>query len=147
MQTIGDILADREVFFVKGDQTVKTVVDFLCERRIGAVPVKDGEEVIGVFSERDVLYRVVHKGLDPNKVFVRDAVSKEFIKVLPEEDYRVTKANMIDQDVRYAVCVDENDELLGIVSMRHLVRVDVQEYAHLVARLNDRYYQNALKQN
>ena len=65
MRTIGTIVGDREPYWVSADWTVKKVVGYLCERKIGAVTVKEGDQVAGVFSERDLLFRVVGKGDDP----------------------------------------------------------------------------------
>lgn len=145
MRTVGDFLIDREVYSVQVGQSVKDVVDYLCERRIGAVPVMDGEEVVGIFSERDLMHRVVHKGLDPSAVKVQEVMSKGCIRISPDEDHRIAKAHMFDRHVRHLVVMDENDRLCGIVSMRHLIEMDVEEYAELVSRLNDKYYQSALK--
>ena len=141
MHKIGDIVADREGFWVKADQSVKEVVDFMCERQIGAVAVKRGNEVVGVFSGRDLMRRVVHKGLDPETTPVSAVMSPGCMKVPPDEDYRIAKMHMYDRQVGHLVVMDENDELLGLVALRDLIEVDVQEYADLVAKLNDRYYQ------
>jgi len=144
MRTIREILADREIFHISADMTVKDAVDYLCERRIGAVAVKEGPDVVGVFGEHDVMHRVVRPGLDPSSARVRDVMSTDCIRVPPDEDYRVAKMHMYDRNVRYLVVMDEYEQLLGLLSMRHLLRIDVEEYAELVSKLNDRYYQNAL---
>ncbi|HOZ49507.1 MAG TPA: CBS domain-containing protein [Candidatus Hydrogenedentes bacterium] len=144
MHKMRDIIADREVFSVNADQTVKEVVDYLCERRIGAVPVREDRRVVGVFSERDLLRRVVHQGLDPNTIKVREVMSPGCHRVGPDDDYRVAKMHMYEEHVRHLVVMDEYDELLGLVSMRHLLELDVQEYADLVSKLNDRYYRSTL---
>jgi len=145
MRKISDILVDREVYSVQKDVSVKEAVDYLCEHRIGAVAVLDGDEVAGVFSERDLAHRVVHKGLDPNEVKVSDVMSKDCIHIPPDEDHRLAKTQMFDRHVRHLVVMDENEEFLGLISMRDLVREDVAEYAELISRLNDKYYQEALK--
>lgn len=143
MHKIRDVIADREPVWVRADQTVKEVVDCLCEHHIGAVAVKEGDEVVGVFSERDLMHRVVHKGLDPKTVAVKDVMSKGRTRVSPEDDHRVAKMHMYEHRVRHLVVEDEFGEFMGLVSMRDLVDMDVEEYADLVAKLNDRYYQLA----
>lgn len=145
MRRIANIIEDREVLFVGADQTVREVVDYMCEHRIGAVPIKKGNEVVGVFSERDLLRRVVHRGLDTETVPIREVMSEGYQSVSPDEDYRVAKMHMYEFGIRHLVVMDENDELRGLVSMRDIVKLDIQEYSDLVTKLNDRYYQTALK--
>ncbi len=145
MHTIRDIVEDRVSLFVKGDQSVREVVDYLCEHKVGAVAVKEEDEIIGVFSERDLMLRVVHKGLDPQTVAVREVMSPGCLKVPVDEDYRVAKMHMFDRGVRHLVVVDDADKFLGLISMRDMIEMDVKEYSDLVSKLNDRYYQVALK--
>ncbi|MEK7795274.1 MAG: CBS domain-containing protein, partial [Candidatus Hydrogenedentota bacterium] len=53
MKTIRDLIGQREAFSVDSSFTVKAVVDYLYEKGVGAVAVCDGDEIVGVFSERD----------------------------------------------------------------------------------------------
>jgi len=147
MHKIGDIAANREIFSVKADQTVKEVVDFLCERRIGAVAVRKGNDLVGVFSERDLMHRVVRKGVDPAATPVSEVMSAGCMKVGPDVDYRLAKMRMYERHVRHLVVMDDHDELLGLVSIRDLIEVDVQEYSDMVAKLNDRYYQQTFQKD
>jgi CBS domain-containing protein len=112
---------------------------------MGAVAVKEDDEVIGVFSERDLMLRVVRKGLDPQAVAVREVMSHGCLKVSVNEDYRIAKMHMIDRKVRHLAVTDDDDRFLGLISMRDMIEMDVKEYADLVSKLNDRYYQVALK--
>ncbi|NIA16500.1 MAG: CBS domain-containing protein [Nitrospiraceae bacterium] len=72
-------------------------------------------------------------------------MSEGYQSVSPDEDYRVAKMHMYEFGIRHLVVMDENDELRGLVSMRDIVKLDIQEYSDLVTKLNDRYYQTALK--
>ena len=144
MRKIRNILQDREAYHVEAGDTVRAVVDYMCERKIGAVAVKDGDEVAGVFSERDLTRRVVHKGLDVDTVKVGEVMTKECMHIALDQDYRLAKAQMLDRHVWHLAVMDEGDEFHGILSMRDLIQVDVAEYAELVERLNDKYYQSAV---
>jgi CBS domain-containing protein len=59
MATIRELLRDREVYTVQFNNTVRDVATFMAERNIGAVPVLRDSELVGVFSERDVVRRVL----------------------------------------------------------------------------------------
>jgi CBS domain-containing protein len=131
---------------VESGLNVRQVVNYLCDKRCGAVAVTEAGRAVGVFSERDLMSRVILQGLDPDKTVVADVMSKGVISVSPAEDYRVAKAQMLDKRVRHLVVIDENDHLCGTVSMRELVELDLKEYEELVNKLNDRYYRSALKE-
>ncbi|MCA9410657.1 MAG: CBS domain-containing protein [Candidatus Omnitrophica bacterium] len=146
MRTIRDIINHREPYWADSGWSVRRVVDYLCERRIGAVAIREGDRVVGVFSERDLMHRVVHSGVDPEKTMVSEVMSKGIIQVSPNEDYRVAKAKMFEKGIRHLVVIDQDGKLCGMVAMRELVQVDLDEYRDLVQKLNDQYYQSALKE-
>ena len=145
MRTIKDIIGSREPYVVESGWSVRRVVEYLCERDIGAVVIREGDQMVGVFSERDLMNRVVRAGRDPDKTMVSDVMSKHIVRVSEDEDYRIAKAQMLDKGIRHLVVVDGADKLKGSVSMRELIEADLEEYRDLVTKLNDRYYQGALK--
>ena len=65
MCTIHELIKDQETFFAEPNQTVMEVARAMVERNIGAVPILRGRELAGIFSERDLLKRVVAEGRDP----------------------------------------------------------------------------------
>lgn len=146
MKTILDIINHRDPYWAEAGWSVKRVVEYLCERKIGAVAIKEGDKVVGVFSERDLLHRVVRGGLDPEKTTVSEVMSRGIISSTPDEDYRVAKAKMSEKGIRHLVVIDSDGKLRGMVAMRELVQVDLNEYQDLVQKLNDQYYQSALKE-
>lgn len=143
MHTIEEILGERETYSVDSGWSVRRVVNYLCEKSVGAVTVKEGHRVVGVFSERDLLRRVVREGLNPDSILVRDVMSEGVLDVSPEEDYRAAKAKMLEEKVRHLVVLDDDGTLHGLVSMRDLIEVGLQDYRALVNKLNDRYYKDA----
>jgi CBS domain-containing protein len=145
MRTVEDIVGNRDPYVVDSGWSIRKVVEYLCEKKIGAVVVREGDRVVGVFSERDLMNRVILKRLDPDKTVVGDVMTKTIICVSPNEDYRIAKARMMDEGIRHLVVMGEGEQLMGSISMRQLIEVDLEEYKDLVTKLNDRYYQNAYK--
>lgn len=143
MYTIREILEGREPYSVDSSWSIRRVVSYLCEKSIGAVAVQECKRVAGVFSERDLMHRVVKEGRDPGAVLVREVMSKGIIDVSPDEDYRVAKAMMLEEGVRHLVVLDDEGRLYGLVSVRELVEVGLRDYRALVSKLNDRYYRDA----
>jgi CBS domain-containing protein len=141
--TIKDILKARDVYWISADDTVRQAVRFLCERKIGAVAVKDQDEVVGVFSERDLMHRVVNEGRDPNTTLVREVMSTQLHFIHMDDDIRSAKALMYKNRVRHLLVVGKGNQLRGMVSMRDLVDAEVAESQELIHKLNDAYYEQA----
>ena len=141
MSTVGDILKGRNTYSATAAWTVRHVMEYLCEKKVGAVPVVDGVEVVGVFSERDLMHRVVHPGLSLEETLVGDVMTRDVIHVEPDTHFKKAKAMMVNHGVRHLVVQDESGQLKGFVSLRELSEVALQEANTLITKLNDSYYQ------
>ena len=89
MTTARDLLDQKKsggVVTVPPDATVKDAARLMHDRRIGALVVAEGEALRGIFTERDVLWRVVAQGLDAAATRVRDVMTAEVIVVRPDRD-------------------------------------------------------------
>lgn len=145
MKTIGEVVSDREPFFVEPNASVKEVVEYLAQKEVGAVAVCDAGNVAGVFSERDLARRVVAKGLDPHHTKVRDVMTSTVVCVSTNESRQTAQALMLDRNFRHLVVVDEENRFRGFVSMRELLEVDLAESKELINTLNDDYYDHQFK--
>jgi signal-transduction protein with cAMP-binding, CBS, and nucleotidyltransferase domain len=143
MVTIRDIIKNREPFWVSADDNVRQVARHLCKLKTGAVAVKEGDDVIGVFSERDLMHRVVCEGLDPEQVSVRDVMSTDLTFIHLDDDARLAKALMHTRRVRHLLVVGKDQGYRGMVSIRDIIEADVAGYTELVQKLNDTYYEQA----
>ncbi len=143
---IGDIIGDnREKFSVGIDLPLRQVIGYMLDKNVGAVAVCEGDKVVGVFSERDLLRRVVHRGLDLDRVQVRDVMSSPVYWISIDERYEVAKAIMIDNGLRHLVVKDGEREFQGFVSSRELLEADLSDSRDLVGKLNDDYYQHQFR--
>jgi CBS domain-containing protein len=124
MATIRELLRDREVFTAQFNSTVREVATFMAERNIGAVPVLSGSNLVGVFSERDVVRRVLLENRDWNATRVFEVMSEEPLTVLPDDDVEHCMLLMKQHNFRHLpVC--ENGNLMGFISMRELLLHDL----------------------
>ena len=121
--TIGAILGGkgREVVSVTADQSVGAAVALLAERRIGAVPVLDGDRVAGVFSERDVIYAIAHHGAAALDCTVADIMTAPAITVRADEAVIGALSLMTKRRIRHLPVV-EADRIVGMVSIGDLVK-------------------------
>jgi CBS domain-containing protein len=142
-KSIGDIIGKyREKYSVDTDLPLREVIGFMHDKNIGAVAVCEGDKVVGVFSERDLLRRVVYKRLDLDRVQLRDVMSSPAYWISIDERYEVAKAIMIDKGLRHLVVKDGEREFRGFVSSRELLEADLSDSRDLVGKLNDEYYQH-----
>jgi len=103
------------------EATVLEAVRAMNDRCIGSLLVTDGGRVVGIFTERDVLRRVVDAGRDPKTTKVAEVMSREMVAIHPEATVEETMAVMTEKRVRH-LPVMRGEELLGMVSIGDLTR-------------------------
>ena len=145
MQMISDVIKPRDIYWVSADDSVRQAVHYLCERKTGAVAVKEGDQVVGIFSERDLMHRVVCACLDLDAVQVRQVMTSDPISVRIDDEMRHAKAVMFKCGVRHLVVVGNGGVYKGLISMRDLIEADMAESSELIERLNDVYYEKAYR--
>ncbi|HEX9615604.1 MAG TPA: CBS domain-containing protein [Bacteroidota bacterium] len=126
MRAISEIVRDRPLHAVNRDQTVEEAARFMAEKSIGAVPVTKENRLVGIFSERDVITRVVAMKLNPEKVVVGDVMTQRIVVAEAEESYESCLQKMRQAHCRHLPVVDRG-QLIGIVSLRDLLMVDLDE--------------------
>jgi CBS domain-containing protein len=111
----------REVVSVTAHQNVTDAVALLAERRIGAVPVMDGTSVVGIFSERDVIYALSTHGGKALQLKVGDVMTSPAITVGPGEAVIGALSLMTRRRIRHLPVV-ESGRIIGLVSIGDLVK-------------------------
>ncbi len=145
-KTIRQIIGkDREPPLVDATNSVRFAINYMYDNNVGAVIVLAGGDVVGVFSENDLLRRVLHEHLDPDAVNVRDVMSTPFYWISMDERYEVAKAIMVDNGLKHLVVMDEKSGFQGFLSSRELLEEDLSDAGELIGKLNDDYYQHHFK--
>lgn len=126
---------DRTVITVSPGIMVIDAVREMNRNKIGAVVVLDLDKVVGIFSERDVLVRVVAGGLDPVTTVVREVMTAGPVYVTP--DMTVEEAMLLITEKRFRhLPVLENGKLTGLVSSGDLTHWMVRDQQHRIDDLN-----------
>ena len=126
-----DLINTQETHRAEANQTVLEVAQAMVERNIGAVPVLRDGELVGIFSERDLMKRVVVEGHDPRTTTVEQVMTENPLTVGPEEDVETCLHLMRRHGFRHLpVC--EGRQLRGIVSLRDILLHDLNEKDHEV---------------
>ena len=124
MKRVRNFLRGEEVFYTAPDLTVRQAAQYMTTRGVGAVPVLEKGRLVGIFTERDVLTRVVAYGLDPATTTVAEVMTKELVVADADEDYEAALEKMKDCNCRHLPVVDQ-DRLMGVVSMRDLLLAEI----------------------
>jgi len=132
---VRSVVSGRETYFVGANETVREVASYMSERRIGAVAVLEGQRVAGIVSERDIMSKVVAKGLDPAKTKVSEVMSRELLVASPEDSYEDAARKMRQAGIRHLPVV-EAGRLLGMISQRDLLQVDLSAKDEEIRWLN-----------
>jgi CBS domain-containing protein len=100
---------------------VEEAVRVMADAEIGAIAVKDQGRLAGVFTERDLLKRVVAGGRDPATTPVREVMTSKMVTVPDSTSVASAAALMRSHRMRHLVIVDEKGEYLGMLAQRHLL--------------------------
>ena len=124
---IRDVIRDREPYSLRDSATVLEAAEFMAERRIGAVCVlDDAGRLIGVFSERDLLNRVVVLRKDASQIRLGEVISELRAVIRCDETPHQALERMELIGSRHLPVVD-GEKWVGMLSIRDLLRVELSE--------------------
>ena len=127
MTIIRNVVCEREPYFVRESASVLEAAEFMASRNIGAVCVlDDGDRLSGIFSERDLLQRVIVAGLDPKALPIRDVMSAPRAVISCDETPHEALERMEQVGSRHLPVMD-GERWIGMLSMRDIMRVEISE--------------------
>lgn len=141
MPTANTILARKgtDVATVAHDSTVLEAAKLMNNRRIGAVVVTRGDKVVGIFTERDILTRVVAAGCDPGDTQVAGVMTSPMACCRRETPLAECKATMTSKRIRHLPVVEEG-RLFGIVSSGDILAIEVADQQATIEYLHEYLY-------
>lgn len=136
--TIRAILQSKgvEIVSVASASTVAEAIAVLAERRIGALPVIDDGQVVGIFSERDVVYSVAKSGGAALDLKVGDVMTSPAMTVAPDHDVMAGLSLMTRRRIRHLPVV-EGDVVLGFISIGDLVKFRIDKIEAEASAMRD----------
>jgi CBS domain-containing protein len=139
MESIKDILNGREVYTVQSGLSVKETINYMASKGVGLVPVMKSDKLIGVFSERDLVKRVIAKDKDLVITPVDDVMSTNLVIAKINESNEEVLAKMKEAKTRHILII-ENEKLVGVLSVRDLLEIDLNQCKTTVEVLNNYIY-------
>jgi CBS domain-containing protein len=107
--------------------TVAEAIQLMLAHRVGAVAVVEGNRVVGIFTERDVMSRFALSGRDPGKIPVSEIMTAPVETIPPDTSPGDAFALMVGRHFRHLPIVDGSGKLLGILSIRNLLEAQVED--------------------
>jgi CBS domain-containing protein len=138
VKDVAAILADKggDVIRVDGEATVFDTVKAMVDANVGALLVTDGEDIIGIFTERDYLRRVAVEARAAEDTLVRDVMTSPVIVVTPEKTVEECMALFTDRRIRHAPVVD-GGALVGMISIGDLVKSQSEQQTYQIQYLTE----------
>ena len=123
---IRDLLKNQVTASAEVHQTVLEVAEMMVNRNIGAVPVLKGGQLVGIFTERDLMSRVVVLGKDPARTPVSEVMTEDPLAIEPKHCLETCMTLMRRHGFRHLL-VCEGRDLKGVVSLRDILLHDLDE--------------------
>jgi CBS domain-containing protein len=139
MSTVRKLLHDKgetELVSVAATDTVFHALEIMSEKNTGAVLVTDGDQYVGILTERDYARKVVLKGHDSKHLPVRDIMTREMIMVKPETTVDQCVELMTKYHVRHLPVI-ENERVIGMVSLRRIALAMIERHKSTIVELEN----------
>ncbi len=140
MHKIKTLLRTNKFIRSAPEATVFEVAEVMTRARVGAVPILDGRRLVGIFSERDLMTRVVVPGRDPHGVRVREVMTADVTTASPDDRRSDCIDVMRTRGFRHLPVI-EDGEVVAMLSMRDLLRDEIEEQDEEIRSLRAYLYQ------
>ena len=142
MPTAQSILANKskDVAMIGEEATVMDAAKIMSDRRIGSLVVGRREKVVGIFTERDVLNRVVARHLDPEKTIIKDVMTTPVACCQPTTKLAECRSVMTEKRIRHLPVVEDN-RLVGMISSGDILALEFGEQKRTIEYLHEYLYE------
>ncbi len=136
MTSVAQLLEGKgsTVYSIEPDASVFSALERMAEHNVGALPVLDGDKLVGLVSERDYARKVILQGHNSRETRVRDIMSKQVTCVSPGDEVQQCMAVMTEKHIRH-LPVLEKGKLVGLVSIGDLVKSIIGEQQFVIEQM------------
>ncbi len=140
MKTLKQMLAEKQrpLAVVAPADTVFHALNVMAKHDVGALLVLDGEQLVGIFSERDYARKIILQGKNSKETLVRDIMSDRVAYVTPSATLDECMALMTQKHFRHLPVLDDTGNVLSMISIGDLVKETISSQQFLISEL-ERY--------
>lgn len=124
---VKNVMQRRKVLKASPDTTVQKAAKLMVEKNVGAVLIVEGDALVGIFTERDAVFRVVATGLDPAATPLAEVMTRSPCTIAPDQPFGSALLLMHEREFRHLPVI-ENGKLIGIVSSRSAMDPELEEF-------------------
>lgn len=138
MKTVRQLLQDKDngVWSVSPHTTVFDALKLMADKQIGALMVMEDSQLVGIITERDYARKLILQDKSSRETPVGEVMTSRVLYVLPEQSVEDCMALMTDKHIRHLPVLD-NGQLLGVISMRDVVKDVVAEHKFMISQLEN----------
>ena len=140
MHTLRHVIQNQKLVHAAPTATVFEVAALMSKARVGCIPVLEGDRLVGVFSERDLMTRVVVEGVDPRSTPVSSVMTREVITASLDDRVERCLDKMRSCGCRHLPVVAEG-RVIAMISMRDLMRDEIEEQVEEIRGLREYIHQ------
>ncbi|MDO8270774.1 MAG: CBS domain-containing protein [Gammaproteobacteria bacterium] len=146
-RTARDILQEKggQLVTVSSEATVYQAVKIMTQNRVGSIVVVDEGRIVGIWTERDLTYRVVDDAFNPKTELIGQSMTKALISANVNDQAFQLYDKFLGRRIRHLL-IEEHGEYVGILSVGDVMRANLQQRAEEYKDLNEmvslEYYQN-----
>ncbi len=136
MTTVAEIMT-RGVRSLTPNDTVVRAAQAMDELNVGVMPICEGEKLVGMVTDRDIVVRGVAQEFEPKTTKLADVMSTNVRCAREDDDVDEILSRMAEQQIRRMPVVDENERLVGIVSLGDIAAKDPDDEMDVAMSLGD----------
>ena len=140
MHTLRHVIQRQHLVRAAPSATVFDVAALMSEARVGCIPVLEADRLVGVFSERDLMTRVVVEGKDPHRTSVESVMTREVVTASLDDRVGRCLDKMRSCGCRHLPVVVEG-RVIAMISMRDLMRDEIEEQVEEIRGLREYIHQ------
>ncbi len=137
MKSAADILANKKTqfFTIESDKTIYEALTKMNAHHVGAIVVVDGggDDIVGIWTERDLMRDILIPGFDPHKAIIGDYMTRDLHAASHETSINELKEMILDLFIRH-ILIEKNNRYIGLLSVGDVIRASlIAQDAHIEA--------------
>ena len=131
----------RKPVVVSANKSIEECCRAMNSEKVGSLLVKDGENLVGIITDQDIVRKIIAEGVDPKKAKVRDHMSVKLNTIHPEEDIFDALKLMAELNVKQLPVLD-GKRMVGLLTQKDVLKIEPELFDILVDKLQIREEEN-----
>lgn len=137
MKSVMDVMT-KDVEIINPNDSLRDAAEKMRTLNVGPLPVCEGDKLMGIITDRDIVVRAVSQGLDPNTTRVSEAMTDQVETVYEDADISEVARKMKDEQLRRILVVNHDEKLVGIIALGDLAEaMDTQEAGQTLESISE----------